>query len=155
MCLSLLRISVGSSGSMTLSGNHNHRRASYLEVDPVNSVTDILEHALIGHEEVAILEASFTATGEEQRDTQPSDRPHFYRRVSIFFCSFLFFLLFALIWDSLPLLEGVPSQRGKQSPPKRPTTRFQRTKDMQPFQITFSTDSLATSFPHGRIKEIK
>lgn len=55
-----------------------------LEVDPVDGVADILEHALIGHEEVAIFEASFTAGGEEQRHTrtQPSDRPHLYRRFS-------------------------------------------------------------------------
>lgn len=129
MCLRLLRISADSSGSMPLSGNHNHRRVSYLEVDPVNSVTDILEHALIGHEEVAVLEASFTAAGEEQRDTQPSDRPHFYRRVSIFFCSFLFFLLFALIWDSLPLLEGSPAKEESNLPLKdqQPGFRGQRT----------------------------
>lgn len=96
MRLSLLRISVGSSGSMTSLGNRNRRRASYLEVDPVDSVPDILEHALIGHEEVAVLEASFTAAGEEQRDTQPSDRPHFYRRVSIFFLFFSLFFCFLL-----------------------------------------------------------
>lgn len=65
-------------------------------MDPVNSIADILEHALIGHEEVAMLEASFTAEGEEQRDTQPSDGPHFYRRSSIcllffsVFCNFFF-----------------------------------------------------------------
>lgn len=116
-------------------------------MDPVDSVADILEHALIGHEEVAVLEAGFAAAGEEQRHTQPSDGPHFYRSFSIFFALFscffsclicflfLFFLLFALIWDSLPLLEGSPAKEEKQTPPKRPTTRFQRTKDMQPFQI--------------------
>lgn len=43
---------------------------SHLEVDPVDGVADVLEHALIGHEEVAIFEAAFTAGGEEQRQTR-------------------------------------------------------------------------------------
>lgn len=51
-------------------------------MDPVDGVADILEHALIGHEKVAIFEASFTAEGEEQRHTEPSDRPQLYRGVS-------------------------------------------------------------------------
>lgn len=77
-------------------------------MDPVDSVADILEHALIGHEEVAVLEAGFAAEGEEQRDTQPSDGPHFYRSFSIFFCSFFlvifsclisFFFFFAFCFD--------------------------------------------------------
>lgn len=42
------------------------RRRSHLEVDPVHAVPDVLEHALIGHEEVAIFEASLTAAGEGQ-----------------------------------------------------------------------------------------
>lgn len=57
----------------------------------------------------------------------------FYKNRDICCC----FFLFAFKWDSLPLLEG-PQPNRKASPPKRPTTRFQRTKDMQPFQITFS-----------------
>lgn len=75
-------------------------KARYLEVDPVNSVSDILEHTLVGHEEVAVLEASFTAGGEEQRDTQPSERPHFYARFLNCFCSFLsfFFAFFFLLF---------------------------------------------------------
>lgn len=57
---------------------------SHLEVDPVDGVADVLEHALVGHEEVAILKASFTAGGEEQRHTrtQPSHRPHLNRTFS-------------------------------------------------------------------------
>lgn len=50
--------------------------------------------------------------------------------VVVFFCLLLNGIAFPC-WR-------VPSQTGKHSPPKRPTTRFQRTKDMQPFQITFS-----------------
>lgn len=69
------------------------RPCLYLEVDPVHSVADVLEHTLVGHEEVAVLEARFTAAGEEQTDTQPSDGPHFYRRFSIFGV-FLFACLF-------------------------------------------------------------
>lgn len=54
----------------------------HLEVDPVDGIADVLEHALVGHEEVSIFEAGFTAGGEEQRHTrtQPSHRPHLYRR---------------------------------------------------------------------------
>lgn len=118
----------------TVCQGHEQERARYLEVDPVNSVTDILEHALIGHEEVAVLEASFTAGGEEQRDTQPSERPHFYGRFLNCFCSFLFFLFFfvcffALIWDSLPLLEGSPAKEESNLPLKdqQPGFRGQRT----------------------------
>ena len=61
-----------------------HECEVYLEVDPVDGVADVLEHALVGHEEVAIFEAGFTAGGEEQRHTrtEPSDRPHLYRRFS-------------------------------------------------------------------------
>ena len=35
---------------------------SHLEVDPVDGVADVLEHALIGHEKVTIFEASLTTT---------------------------------------------------------------------------------------------
>lgn len=85
-------------GAAPVCRGHEQERARYLEVDPVNSVTDVLEHALIGHEEVAVLEASFTAGGEEQRDTQPSERPHFYGRFLNCFCSFLsLFFLFAFL----------------------------------------------------------
>lgn len=45
--------------------------SSYLEVDPVDGVADVLEHALEGHEEVAIFKASLTAEVRgEERDTQ-------------------------------------------------------------------------------------
>lgn len=40
------------------------RRRPNLEVDPVHAVPDVLEHALVGHEEVAVFEASLTAAGE-------------------------------------------------------------------------------------------
>lgn len=45
------------------------RRRPHLEVDPVHAIPHVLEHALIGHEEVAIFEASLTAAceGEELR----------------------------------------------------------------------------------------
>lgn len=119
---------------------HNRRGTTYLEVDPVDSVADVLEHTLVGHEEVAVLEARFTAGGEEQTDTQPSDGPHFYRSFSnvllfLFFFFFVlvsfffFFLLFALIWDSLPLLEGSPAKEESKLPLKdqQPGFRGQRT----------------------------
>lgn len=35
----------------------------HLEVDPVHAVPDVLEHALKGHEEVAVFEARLTAAG--------------------------------------------------------------------------------------------
>lgn len=38
-------------------------RSLYLEVNPVHSISDILEHALVGHEEVPVFESSLTATG--------------------------------------------------------------------------------------------
>lgn len=38
-------------------------RSLYLKVNPVHSISDILEHALVGHEEVPIFESSLTATG--------------------------------------------------------------------------------------------
>lgn len=40
-------------------------------MDPVDGVADVLEHALEGHEEVAIFKASLTAEVRgEERDTQ-------------------------------------------------------------------------------------
>lgn len=45
-------------------------------MNPVNSVTDVLEHALVGHEEVTVFEAGLTAVGEEeeQRHTRAVGR---------------------------------------------------------------------------------
>lgn len=45
----------------------------YLEVDPVDSIADVLEHALVGHEEVAVFETSFTAEGGS-KDTHVHSR---------------------------------------------------------------------------------
>lgn len=68
----------------------------YLEMNPVNGITDILEHALVGHEEVAVFEAGVAADGKEQRDTQPSDRPRFYRMFlkTFFACLLLYGIAF-------------------------------------------------------------
>lgn len=38
----------------------------YLKVDPVDSVSHVLEHALEGHEEVSVFEACLTARGFEK-----------------------------------------------------------------------------------------
>lgn len=48
----------------------------HLEVDPVDGVADVLEHALVGHEEVAVFEAGLAAAGEEeeQRHTRAVGR---------------------------------------------------------------------------------
>lgn len=71
---------------------------AYLEVDPVDGIADVLEHALVGHEEVAVFEASFTAEEEEQRHTQPSDGPHLYPRLfknmTFGFCLLLYGIAF-------------------------------------------------------------
>ncbi len=90
-------------------------RVSYLEVDPVDGVTDVLEHALIGHEEVAIFEAGFTAGGEEQRHTraQPSDRPHLYRR---FFKNMTFVFCLLLNGIAFPCWRGPQPNRKAFSP---------------------------------------
>lgn len=45
-------------------------RPSHLEVDPVHGVPDVLEHALKGHEEVAIFEARLTTAGREGPDVR-------------------------------------------------------------------------------------
>lgn len=104
-----------------------------LEVNPVDGVADILEHALVGHEEVAVFEASLAAAGvggeERSRDTQePSDGPQLYRGVSnAWHLGFVF--LFAFIWDSLPLLERSPAKQESILPLKdqQPGFRGQRT----------------------------
>lgn len=44
-------------------GRGSGHRSLYLEVDPVHSISDVLEHALVGHEEVPVFEPSLTATG--------------------------------------------------------------------------------------------
>lgn len=62
----------------------NLQRAPHLEVDPVDGVADVLEHALIGHEEVAILEAGFTAGGGEQRHTRTQPSEAFQNMTSAF-----------------------------------------------------------------------
>lgn len=111
----------------------------YLEVNPVHRVPNVLEHALVGHEEVAVLEARFTARGGGgKRDMRTavgqaiSLQRVFKNMTFVSFCLLLNGIAFPC-WR-------VPSQTGKHSPPKRPTTRFQRTKDMQPFQITLSKE---------------
>lgn len=38
---------------------------THLEVDPVHAVPHVLEHALKGHEEVAVFEARLTTAGRE------------------------------------------------------------------------------------------
>lgn len=108
---------------------------AYLEVDPVDGVADVLKHALVGHEEVAVFEASLAAAGVwgveggGGRDTQePSDGPQLYRGVSnAWHLGFVF--LFAFIWDSLPLLERSPAKQESILPLKdqQPGFRGQRT----------------------------
>lgn len=36
------------------------RKCFYLEMNPVHAVSDVLEHAFVGHEKVSIFEASLT-----------------------------------------------------------------------------------------------
>lgn len=48
--------------------------------------------------------------------------------------------LFAFKWDSLPLLEGSPAKQESILPLKDQQPGFRGQKDMQPFQITFSTE---------------
>ena len=38
---------------------------AHLDMDPVHGVADILEHALVGHEQISIFEASLTTTNGE------------------------------------------------------------------------------------------
>lgn len=45
-------------------------RRSHLEVDPVHAVPHVLEHALKGHEEVAVFEARLTTAGREGPDVR-------------------------------------------------------------------------------------
>lgn len=98
---------------------------AYLEVNPVDSVSDILKHALVGHEEVSVLKTLFTAKGAKIAGPC-DDRPEPYTQLTFSHACFK--------RDSLPLFE-VSSQTGKLSPPKRPTVI---SENVHPFQITNS-----------------
>lgn len=41
-------------------------KSFYLEMNPVDTVSDVLEHALVGHEKVTIFEASLTTNGDSE-----------------------------------------------------------------------------------------
>lgn len=83
---------------------------AHLEVDPVYGVADVLEHALVGHEEVAVLEARLAAAGEEeeQRHTRAVGRATALARG--------FQMVAFRFWFSALLLYGIafPCWRGPQ-----------------------------------------
>lgn len=93
---------------------------------PVYSVSDILEHALEGHEEVSILKACFTAKGLKRTKGQQSkmlssSSDTLYRQSDMF------------KWDSLPLFEVVRAKQESSLPLKGPTGV---SEDMHPYQNT-------------------
>lgn len=95
-------------------------------MNPVYSISDILEHALERHEEVSIFKACFTAEGLERTNRQQSKRPSastdtLYRQSDMF------------KWDSLPLFEVVRAKQESSLPLKGPTGV---SEDMHPYQNT-------------------